>query len=202
MEEYEVRDVANRSEAPELRISFWLDSSQYHLTDGRMLARCELQAIIANDSPVPAEYAVIYLYFDHRLDVIDTPKGFRRHRGTTLEPTGLNRRILVLQKNWSVPGNLPIFQHQDFQIATPPVTVEAPAAWENVPTDYLLGWEVRAPRMGVRRAFKSLRVATGSTSSIAERQEALDQVVVAENYSAPGDSSAGSDAGHPGTDTS
>ncbi len=166
MEEYEVRDVANRLVGPDLRITLRIESANHHQDGARLLARCVLRAFIGNDSPVPAEYAVIYLYFDPRLDVPAgaTPHGFTRSEQATVETATGPRRILALHRNWTPMNNMPVFEHQDFDVAPPGLTIDAPSDGE--PTDYLIGWEVRAPRMAVRRDFTVLRVAVGYTPAL------------------------------------
>lgn len=116
--------------------------------------RYQLRAVLTNDSAVPAECAVIYLDLDSRLELVATPEGFQRQR-ETIETNDPNRHVVALTKSWSVPPNLPIFQEQPFDLVR--LVVDVPS--EGVPTRYALGWEIRAPKMGVRKGFTWLEVA-------------------------------------------
>ncbi|MBC1268006.1 ATP-binding protein, partial [Trichormus variabilis FSR] len=73
MEEYEVRDTANRADAPDLALQFCIENNSVRLDfeeDEKFSKPIALNAIITNKSVVPAMYYIVHFYIDQRLSVV------------------------------------------------------------------------------------------------------------------------------------
>jgi len=141
MEEYEIRDVARRSEAPDLRLTF---NVVEHERNGETL-RIQLNPFITNESPSPAEYTVAILFLDARLVILHGGAGLRPAPETVLSVGGRLFPVHRRNRNLNVPATLPIFQGLDFAILDTPLIVSIPQ-----PERYVLGWQLNSPRMTSR----------------------------------------------------
>ena len=166
MEEYEVRDVARRLETPDLRLILWPPSGTnipLHFESATAESGpIALGISITNDSPEPAEHILIFVYLDERLR-IHKVSNMTVHKQSHIQVGGRSETVTVLQKNSSVPGNMPVWEGTHFSVADIQVIVP-----NNVDERYLLGWEVKAPRMTPKRGFYSL-VSTGNVAFLRER---------------------------------
>jgi hypothetical protein len=148
MEEYEIRDVANRSVSPDLRVEFALIRDTEGTIDQEGAApekwkRIDLSPAVANDSVTPCEYASIHVYVDERLEFPEGHGELARAAPVTLQRGDELRPCTHLHVNWGVPGRIPIFEGLVLALTNQKkLVVTAPAAG-----DYLLGWQVHAPKM-------------------------------------------------------
>lgn len=159
MEEYEIRDVAQRNEVPELRlaISFYTgttpsvtlvspDGCSATFLDGTR--RMVLQTLLFNDAPKPADYTIIRLFIDERLNPRDSPGEYRL--GTTQwVVNGQQTRGVVLQHNWS---QRPVWSGLAVRLGVRQFT--APAQ-DNT---YFIGWRLDAPSMTIKKGGYLVRV--------------------------------------------
>lgn len=75
MEDYEVRDIANRAIGPRLSVTMSVSTDTLTFIDGEELSQpVEISAYIINDSPEPAEHAVFHVLADSRIQ--GNPSGF------------------------------------------------------------------------------------------------------------------------------
>lgn len=146
MEEYEVRDVARRFEAPDLRLTYNLviqpPKPDVVLQPGT--TRILLNPIVTNEGSTPAEYAVITLWLDSRLVIPHPPAALRSGSGlATFSDTTYPCTMLSL--NHAVPGKMPFFQGVHFSLLDEPLIVDFPSSGP-----FLLGSRLRSPRMAER----------------------------------------------------
>src|SRR5229473_8062127 len=73
MEEYEIRDVARRAETPDLRIEFELIKPPNYSQGAPASEPFSLNVIITNDALEPANYAIIDLIVDARVNILSYP---------------------------------------------------------------------------------------------------------------------------------
>ena len=145
MEEYEVRDVARRGEAPDLRIDFELDSGS--IPSG--LPILNLKALISNDAAEPAFYGVIRLFFGISIKLLEIQE-LTHIPGTHQEVVlGQPRHFNVLQRIWSAQSGLPIWLGQPLPVSAKGVTFGKPS----FESDYVIGWQVTSPKMAVKKRF-------------------------------------------------
>lgn len=149
MEEYEVRDVSMRSEAPDLRISYNLSSDQAHQpapdSEQQHIGHVQLIPIISNESPIPAEYIVVSIYIDSRLQTPNGTSGLSHGGEQSLMAHGQTYPCRRLDLIHSIPGKIPIFQGLPFQLLSGPLRIAIPAKGR-----YIVGWRLNSPGMKER----------------------------------------------------
>jgi hypothetical protein len=143
MEEYEVRDVANRSIGPRLSVKMWVETPTLTFLNAEDHSQpLAIRATLLNDSPSPADYAVLHFVADIRLK--GEPSGFGNRREISLsigEAPALSHYLWQL--NWAVPGKMPIWNGMNFNLFDGSYEVRIPRGQAS----YGLGWSAKAPRM-------------------------------------------------------
>ena len=148
MEEYEVRDVSRRSEAPDLRLRYQLslskESTAGHTSDEAQPVVYSLMPIITNDATTPAEYTVMNLFIDARLPILRNKNRELIHleAARQLEVGGHSFSCTQLQMNHAIPGKMPLFHGVVFQMLESPLLLRIPELGT-----YVLGWQLLSPRM-------------------------------------------------------
>ncbi len=160
MEEYEIRDVARRAETPDLRIYFVLVNPPIYTQGAPASEPFFLNAIITNDALEPANYAVIKIFVDGRVNVLNA-SGLSITRNTVLAipSEAESHPITILGLNWGIPGKLPIFQAH-FKITDGSLSLKTPDYVPLTQQSYLLGYEIVSPHMPMKQAFTLLTVAS------------------------------------------
>jgi hypothetical protein len=148
MEEYEVRDVANRSSAPDLEVNFQLRPNVQGTSADQGLGEwssTDLYPAIFNNSPTPAEYASIHVFIDSRLHVTP-PIGMLKATEIQVLLGTVPQTCNHYHLNWAVPHKMPIFEGTRLMLTEDGSLVVAPPQ----PGNYVVGWQVLAPRMSTR----------------------------------------------------
>jgi Putative DNA-binding domain len=146
MDEYEVRDVARRSEAPELSLELKWQSGLVPA-----VPIVELLVSILNESPEPANHAVIRLYVDSRISILDST-GFPGATDHRLTAEHGEIPVKVLSLTWSTPMRMPIWEGEPFLLSESTIKLVLPSEHGK----YLVGWRLSAPRMSTRQKYYSL----------------------------------------------
>jgi len=166
MEEYEVRDVARRLETPDLRLVLWPPSGTnipLHFESATSESGpIALGISITNDSPQPAEHILIFAYLDERLRVHKV-SNLTVRKQSHIQVGDRSVEVTLLQMNWSLPRNMPVWDGTNFSVTDIQLTIP-----NNIGEQYVIGWEVKAPRMTPKRGYHSL-VSTGSVAFLLER---------------------------------
>lgn len=173
MEEYEVRDVSRRFDTPDLKIRFSIEGEHHRAQDGnRTFIQFHIRAVISNDAAEPATHAMIYLFRDASISNLQA----RQHSERTKNIHGAERTVgvRVVERAWKPPEDMPIFLDQAFDVGTYLFHVPSPFLVGHV--SFLLGWEIRAPRMGVRTAFTTLDL-VNERPLMGDAYATLDEVV-------------------------
>ncbi|MHB8181315.1 MAG: AlbA family DNA-binding domain-containing protein [Acidithiobacillus ferrivorans] len=142
MEEYEVRDVANRASGPHLVINMWLESEKISFKENEILSQpFQIRANVSNNNVDVAEHAIFHICADSRLQ--GNPSGFTNKQELGLSINGaeivdVNR----WQCNWGM-GKMPIWQGVTFNLFDSSFMVRIP---KGVGT-YLIAVSAKAPRM-------------------------------------------------------
>jgi Putative DNA-binding domain len=165
MEEYEIRDVSRRGEVPDLRIEFVLQKTEVIMNQETGISEpFRLGANIFNDALEPANYAIISIHIDARLK-IEQAQDFKIQEGAVLNLGVKHHPVRLLRLNWSIPGKIPIFQHPYPLSLThngEPFMLRAPTdGRQGKHVSYLLGYEIGAPRMPLKRVYTLLHVKSG-----------------------------------------
>ena len=141
MEEYEVRDAARRLESPNLSLSFLVEITPKLEGDQAAPTVARITPIITNESPTPAEYTVVNIYIDNRLE-IRGPGGMTEIGVATADIGGHQRVCKRLHINYSIPSKVPVFEGCFFRLLDNPIDVAIPA-----PSTYVIAWELHTPHM-------------------------------------------------------
>ena len=170
MEEYEVRDVANRAAGPRLTIRVRLEANALSFVDGEEWSQpLDVRASVVNESAVPAEHAVFHWLADVRLQ--GGPGGFTNRQEVQLSVAGSTATAHCLwQKNWGVPGKMPIWEGMPFGLFDTVYEVQVPRG----AGQYVLGWCARAPRMTRASRILFLVVDESGFVSLHETEASLD----------------------------
>jgi Putative DNA-binding domain len=144
MEEYEVRDVSRRSEAPDLTMQFFAEPAGAEAVPGQPphAQHVAITASVSNLSSAPASHAVVRILLDKRLTCLDRPTGLNANGELSLSIGQSPYPCSCWQLNHSVPGNLPIFEGIEFNLFDRPIKVRV----ENDGL-YAVGCQLLAPGM-------------------------------------------------------
>lgn len=176
MEEYEIRDVSRRDEVPDLNIDFRLPSNPFPLhQDNEKPANIHLHTIITNQAVEPANYAVIALYVDARLEIAN-PAGLDLQSELFLSAGEKRHKVHLLKTNWAIPGKIPIFNGLDIKL-TDPIIIKISDELLKKDGVYILGYEVKSPKMTSRQEFRLLEV-KDRTATISERRITPNEFVL------------------------
>jgi hypothetical protein len=129
MEEYEIRDVARRSEAPDLYLNFNIVSAPQSLY---------LHVYVSNRSPEPVYHANVSLYL---------PANWTGQSGTwrqsgfdTLLVSGNLTQFSVVRQHRGIPQDPPVLEGERYDIGA--CSLSGP---RNLPAQ--MAWGIRAPKM-------------------------------------------------------
>jgi hypothetical protein len=172
MEEYEVRDVALRSHAPDLFLQFYgsLGPSS-PMTDRNI----QLDMVLINDSPEPANTAQVTLSVDARL-LVD---GGTRH-GDVWSTSGEEPRMLPTIEFtflWGGPAQFPAFSGVMAKVTA--VRFEALDRSNRGP--YVVWWKIASPRSPERQG--ALVIHWESDSRLSYNSMSLDDLAAYERVS-------------------
>lgn len=143
MEEYEVRDTANRSTVPDLDIEFAFVSGGNKallIGDGEYYSETELIAVISNAAQAVAEYAVIHLFLDSRIELETPSSDVRINPETeTLDIDGVKLTLRKLTILWDRSKGLPIFSGISAYLPATPLRISIPKGPDVLPLRYTIG---------------------------------------------------------------
>lgn len=154
MEEYEVRDIGNRADAPDLSLQFYLENNAVDIEfeeDKELSKPITLNALITNESIAPAMYYIVHLFFDKQLKVINSG-GFRFNSDKILQIGDMPFIVNSYSKNYSIPRAMPVWQEVRFKICDPHFQIAVPKA--NSDLSYALAWSVDS--LGMQHKFREV----------------------------------------------
>lgn len=151
MEEYEIRDVARRAEAPDLVMRLevipQVDSEQKRETGFR------LNAVMENRAPAMATHAIVAIYIDDDLSARKAPRFFSKGYSEFISHGELRRTARRHSYNHMPPTHMPIFEGVGFSLWDyPGFTFDVPERG-----NYLIGWRIHAPGMTTRGEVIQIR---------------------------------------------
>ena len=139
MEEYEIRDVCRRSEAPDLRL--WYELSEE--STARHAPRGQLMPAITNESIAPAEYVFIRLLIDTRLSILSSNRDLTKSGTGSQEVDGVQWcQYTRFDIKYSIPFSMPLFHGVNVTLLEQPLSISIPE-----PGRYLVAWQLQSPRM-------------------------------------------------------
>lgn len=146
MEEYEIRDVSNRTNGPLLSLFFKIEDikipEQNNNGETLNLRQLHLMPLIENDSPVPAEYIAIHLHIDASVNNITNTGGLHKQDDIILSYNGNRKTCHSFNINHAIPNKMPIFEGHIFQLLNSPLFIDI-----EQDGDYYLAYTLVAPYM-------------------------------------------------------
>jgi hypothetical protein len=141
MDDYEVRDVMNRSSSAEpfTRLHF----KNGHIAgiksqpDAHVSDPIELYVLLGNRSPQPAHYTVVSLGVSRDLEIMDY--GGFEHRGESTTPEG--HVLNILHKEIGIPDSFPLFR--EAEVAVGPIGLGFPTGLHN--DEFIFRCVIRTP---------------------------------------------------------
>ncbi|MDF5706792.1 MAG: ATP-binding protein [Nostoc sp. S4] len=167
MEEYEVRDVANRSSSPDLSLQFFLEKDPISLEfeEGNEFSRpITLSASISNESVTPAQYYIVRLYIDKRLNVFSKNSDFAESLEQYLNLRNVTFHTNSYSKNYCVPGAMLVWQGVRFRIYDSQSPFQI--AIQRNDNNYGLGWSIDSPGMQQKVGGAILNIVNGQAAII------------------------------------
>jgi hypothetical protein len=148
MEDYEVRDVMNRSQSPHLEMKVEFEEKLLAISmDQNMSEPVELLLVARNLSSTPAEYAIFTLYAEDGLALRASEPGWLSLGSTRFQVGFLMVSGTGFQYNYSIPNQIPLFG--DMLMAIGRVfKLRVPM---DEPKDFTIAVEARTPRAQTRR---------------------------------------------------
>lgn len=151
MEDYEVRDVGNRSDGPSLFLNAHLVAGADLLLtprdDSGRSIDFEVGLTLANRSREIAEHRIIQTYTDSRLSRSQGGKKLEMEIGDLLLP------VERWSENHSPVRHMPVWSEVNFALKT--MTLSVPNV--DADADYVLHWTIDAPRMSTTEGFAVIR---------------------------------------------
>lgn len=163
MEDYEVRDIANRSTSPLLNVQLTIRGGQMRppLNGIEPSANGELYifATMLNESPTPAMYSVVHVFFDPRLSV-QTGSTVFQHAGTRNFNLSEDhsQEMAAMRLNIAIPKHLPIWRGMPVELGQ--FLVEVPERMQH--RIYNLGWTVDAIGMPTQKGLAQFMTRNGN----------------------------------------
>jgi len=150
MEDYEVRDVMHRLEYPSLQLMLLLIMPQLVFQENQSHSDpIKMNALIYNQSAMPAEYYIVSLFFDDRIKIISTDKFTLSQDNTVITYNNKMQIVQQLNANFGIPGSMPIWQGVTLTLNGSPLMLSLPRGQG----EYVLGWRVYSPRMETREHY-------------------------------------------------
>jgi hypothetical protein len=167
MEEYEIRDVANRPVSPDLDIELEFrpggSTTKLGLQQNGFYPPVFLAAVLRNNSQIPAEHAVVDICIDTRIRVLKSGHDARVSSDPVPVPIGDEKAFLQkLTVIWGTNRDIPIFHGITADLPTEPLEIQIPHG----PKWLALGYTIGAPRMTVKNQFNLLTVSNDGVASI------------------------------------
>lgn len=142
MEEYEVRDVATRREVPDLKLMPFLVPDPVILPSStEELGEFVLHLGIRNDADMPAEFALIRVSLDTRLEVVTGSGWLQNSQATQMQFGSQVADTNRLTCAWKPPEMMPIWKGLDHQL--PAITLRL----RRRSITSFLEWQIDSPRM-------------------------------------------------------
>ncbi len=157
MEEYEVRDVARRADAPDLEIRFsFKDGSVCKCISNGGNRPVQIQAVVENKSAAPAQNALFTIYVDDRIGAsVEYDQVLAVRRG------GVEYRARRMRIPWHASQMLPLWEGIVLPVADDFEVSLAPSISELIRTDFVLAWEARSPGMACKAGSALLSYVAG-----------------------------------------
>lgn len=142
MEEYEVRDVGRRTEAPDLKI-------ELRMVVPVMYPLVNIGIFITNMAPEPATHAMIRIFVDSSLSITLSEGLTAQEVVQTLMVNDAAKRMRILRTAWAMPPRLPIWEGEWLSVLDQPLQLQYPRGEDT----RVIAWQITSPRMSLKMGF-------------------------------------------------
>jgi hypothetical protein len=144
MEEYEIRDVANRTSSPSLDIELLFKpgggSVELQIADDQYFEAVDPVATITNQASAVAEYAVVHIFLDSRIRLGRLGADIRVNgEGGSMKVNDEDVALTKLTTLWDRSRGLPLFAGITAEIPSAPLSISIPRAYSLLPLRYTIG---------------------------------------------------------------
>ena len=175
MEEYEVRDVANRTSAPALDIEFSFKpggaTATLEPSDDSWFSEIDVAATITNHSSAVAEYAVIHIFVDSRIRLGRLSPDVRLNpdeSSLTFEAKQL--ALTKLTTLWDRSRGIPLFNGISAEVSSVPFKMILPRSEQPFALRYTIG----SPGMDIRDEYVFVFVSDGQAEFVRPKKKASE----------------------------
>lgn len=159
MEEYEIRDVANRNTAPDLKLNYAFRpgdlETELKVATGKYFHPVNLAAIVSNTSNTVAQHAVFHLYIDNRIIIDSLPDEVKLHDDVEiLKLDKIDIELTKLTILWDDHKGLPLFSGITAEIPTLGIQIKIPRNIEFLALRHTIG----APGMGIKDEYTFISI--------------------------------------------
>lgn len=153
MEQYEILDVINRVQSPDLQLKFdFIKGDNLSFIAGREQSLdTRLRVVVINNSEVPCEYANVRIFIHSALSVTGPSKGYVITNEINLTISGVEIEFQRLQRHLVTPHTPPIWKGDEFELYEDPIVLNFP----HIPRGASLPivYEITAPHMATKRGY-------------------------------------------------
>lgn len=171
MEEYEIRDIFMREEAPYVTLDMFfrrqgarIERFPLNHSNLETLRSLEINGVLKNEGGGVVQYAVITLYIDGKLL---SPQSIQKN--TMLRPLKIRfedeeEDVYRMDINWEGTSKMPLFKTAEYRLLDEDLGINFKNSWLNEKKSPFIMWEVRAPRMQTTKGF--LRLILGENFAV------------------------------------
>jgi hypothetical protein len=159
MEEYEVRDIANRYTAPDLYMQISLNGIPIEFTMIPVTLDSHgnpnpfyVDMSIVNHSTSPAKYTIFTISLGEQVQIVQSSSEFTDSRDEYVAIGGTNVKCHTLQINYAIPGKMPIWNGVNWTILKNTFKISLPKN----PRFHLFGYGIHSAGMKSRNMLFSL----------------------------------------------
>lgn len=163
MEEYEIRDIFMREEAPDVTLDMFfrrhgarIERFPLSLKNPETLHSLEINGVLKNEGGGVIQYAVITLYIHGKLL---PPQSLQK--STMLRPLKIRfeneeEDVYRVDINWDGASKMPLFKTAEYRLFDEDLGINFKCSWLGEKNSPFIMWEVRAPRMEPTKGFLRL----------------------------------------------
>lgn len=153
MEQYEILDVINRVQSPDLQLRFnFVKGDNLNFIAGRERSLdTPLRVVVINNSEIPCEYANVRIFIHSALSVAGPSKGYVITNEIDLKISGVEMEFQKLQRHLVTPHTPPIWKGDEFELYEDPIVLNFPNAIRGASLPIV--YEITAPHMATRRGY-------------------------------------------------
>lgn len=164
MEEYEIRDILMREEAPDIILEMFFRRHGARIERFQLsrinpkLQYLEINGVVKNEGGGVVQHAVITLYIHAKLipqNTLDRDSNFRLLK---IKFEDEEEEVYRVDINWDGTSKMPLFKTVEYRLFDEEIIINFKHEWLQEKNSPFIMWEVRAPRMEPNKGFLRLKI--------------------------------------------